>query len=493
MTTMFIRNGEKNMALFAEEGVAHIAWTRQNLGRQAHDGFRYLRQFYAATSIRPKIIIIGPGGASEYFMDDLITKPRAVYPVWSGKHDTFDDLINLCENPVGESRSICFNDASDPRVRPVYGQQHKVVLYNNPPGHDSFWNHVRRFKYDYPDVKFHLNGSSSFRLMFSEPWDSVDYDPVCRRGLRIQLPGGNVFNMEDESAFQLAPWGDWINMLGFSMKDLLSTPDMRIKFNLRSATWASKHYADNFRWTNPGSGDEVSMPSENEYVPRSGHAIIMRRKRYSTALAEKILCNRCSIAPGCKLFRSGQICGLRESEMADLASYFQSRDAGKIVDGLAMIASRQARRLDAALAEEEISGEVDPNIDKQALAVFGMGVKLAKLVNPELAGPGTRVQVNVGVNGNTEAVSMANPKQMMANVIKALEAQGIRREDITPAMMKGAIELMATSSPMHAITSTAVINEDDTEAALLKARIESSKVIDAEPEYVPVLPLDLPL
>lgn len=179
--------------------------------------------------------------------------------------------------------------------------------------------------------------------------------------------------------------------------------------------------------------------------------------------------------------------------MSGLADYFQSRDASKIVDGLAQIASRQARRLDAALAEEEISGEVDPNIDKQALAVFGMGVKLAKLVNPELAGPGTRVQVNVGMPGHADAVSMANPKQMMASVIKALEDQGINRADITPEMMQGAISLMASGSPMHAITATAVLHEDEAEAAALKARIDSAKVIEGEPVTVPALPLDLPL
>jgi hypothetical protein len=426
-------------------------------------------------------------------MDDKITNPRAVYPVWSGVQNTFDELAVMCEYPAGESRAICSNFDTDPRIRPVFGQDHKVVIYNNPPSNNGFWSHFKRFMYDYPEVKFHLNGTQSYSLMFGTPWDSVDVDPVNRRGLRIILPGGNQFDIDKSNPLQMVQWQDWIKMLGFSLNDVLSSPDMRIKFNLRSAVWASKHYADNFRWTDPGFDEGVSMPSENDYVPRSSHSIVMRRKRYSTRLAEKILCNRCSIAPGCKLFRSGQICGLKESEMSGLADYFQSRDASKIVDGLALITQIQARRLDAAFAEETTTGEVDPNIDKQALAVFGMGVKLAKLVNPELSGPGTRVQVNVGVNGSVEQLSMANPKQMMGAVISALEAQGIKREDITPAMMKGAIELMASGSPMHAITSTAVMHEDEVEAAELKARIESSKVIDAEVEYVPMLPLDLPL
>lgn len=492
MTTLYIRNGELNMALLAEEGVSHLVFTRQNLGRQKHEGHVYVRQFYAATGIKPKIMVIGPGGASNYFLDDKIDSPRSVFPVWSAKNDKLSDLVKLCADPVGDNEELCFSNTTPRMIRPVFGQEHRVVIYNPVLILSDLWRSVKRIRADYPDVKFHLNGCQPFHFLFNNEFDSVDYDPASSRGSEIALPGGNLFRISCDPVFNLEKWQDWINLLGFSIDDVLRDIPTRIKFNIRSAMWAKSHYIDNFRWVkNVEDRNALADPSEEEYVPRNSRTIVSRRKRYSTKLAEKILCNRCSIAPGCKLFRSGQVCGLAESSMTDLTQFFQSRSADKIIDGLAEITKMQARRLQTASAAEELSGEFDPEVTKMQNSLFKNGVSLAKLINPELSGPGTRVQVNVGVNGNAEAVSLASPKQLMASVFRELESQGIPRDQITPEMVKGIISGMVHGSPMKSITAAAVMNDDELAAARLRAELaESAKAIEGE---VLPLPIHLPL
>jgi hypothetical protein len=69
--------------------------------------------------------------------------------------------------------------------------------------------------------------------------------------------------------------------------------------------------------------------------------------------------------------------------------------------------------------------------------IFANGVKLAKLVNPELAG-GTKVQIAVG-SGGQASISAGSPKQLIASVVREFERQGISRDKITPLMIEQAL------------------------------------------------------
>lgn len=478
MPTAYFRNCERIMSVLVEEGISHLSFSNLNLGRQGHDAITNVRQFYLHSGIRPKIMIIGPQGAKEYWSDGNIFEPVREFPVWSIKSKTFKDLEAICEKLYEEDDHM------------------QVVISNCFPSNHPWWQSLFRFQRDFPRVKMYLSSGNSFNLGFGGRFSAADFEFTDPGFIsKAYMPGGNRILVRNSAAVHiLNPWSEWIENLGFTVSELATDKKKLLRFNIRSAIWASKHFADNYRYSMVDKLTvDATQLSENDYVPRSSHTIIARRARVTTKQAEKILCTRCSIAPKCKLFRSGSVCGLGESEMAALADSFQSRDAGRIVDGLAEIVKISATRFESAAKAEDDAGVVDPDVTRQAKSLFDMGTKLAKLVNPELAGPGVRVQVNVGSAGNAELLAEANPKKLMATLIGQFEAAGFRRDEITPDMLKGALEAAGRGAPMQqAITATAIATRDERKAEELKKAILEERVVNGEimePVRVPALPV----
>jgi hypothetical protein len=89
--------------------------------------------------------------------------------------------------------------------------------------------------------------------------------------------------------------------------------------------------------------------------------------------------------------------------------------------------------LERGVSEENMYGELDPEVTKIANQLFQNGSKLATLLNPALKG-GPRVQVNVGA-GAAATVSASTPHQVLGAIVRELESRGIKREDITPTMV----------------------------------------------------------
>ena len=104
-----------------------------------------------------------------------------------------------------------------------------------------------------------------------------------------------------------------------------------------------------------------------------------------------------------------------------------------IIDGLGTLMAANTHRLERGLRYEEMDGDLSPEVSKMMGQVFDQGVKLAKLIDPNLSG-GAKVQVNV--NG-AAAVSTTNPRQLIASAVRELRARGIAREDITQEMIQG--------------------------------------------------------
>jgi hypothetical protein len=91
--------------------------------------------------------------------------------------------------------------------------------------------------------------------------------------------------------------------------------------------------------------------------------------------------------------------------------------------------------------------------------VFDQGVKLAKLIDPSLAG-GARIQINNGVGASAEQVF--NPKQFVSAAIRELEARGVKREDITPEMIQGMLAGMNNEpAALQTVQATVVQHEQD--------------------------------
>lgn len=132
------------------------------------------------------------------------------------------------------------------------------------------------------------------------------------------------------------------------------------------------------------------------------------------------------------------------SETNGLAKYFQSRDSDRIIDALGTVLAAQASRLERGMQVEDEFSELDPEVTKLMNQVFTNGVKLAKLVNPNLTKP--LVQIN---NGAAAAVSGSNPQQLMAAVVRAIEDTGVKREDITQQMVESMLAGMTSKEPVQ--------------------------------------------
>lgn len=472
MTDLWFRNADRAMAVCAAEGVSRITWTRQHLARSKMDGILFVRQFYMHTAVRPKIMLIGIQGSAEYTMFSKLTEPIAVYPTWSGKNDSWDDLRAMIDNPVGEDMKRCSAGNLPPTLRPVYGQKHRIVIHNNPNPQQGvgkqFFLELARWQNDYPEVELFLNGSKSFSTMFGLKFRACDLglSDLGDRNLEMILPNGLTVDLGAKTKTattitqgeRLMQNEDWVKLVGLTAPEVVRDQNKRFTLRIRSGKWAAKHWGDNLRFFRESYNvppDLIDVPEESFYPPESKR-IVLRPKQFSLAEADKVLCNRCRIQVGCRFFRADSICSVMGSEMNELEKFFQSRNAGLIVDGLSQLVKLQARRLETTMTNEAAGTEVNPEVDKQINSLFANGVKLAKLVDPTLAGPGTKVQVNVGTGGSAQVVANSNPKQMMAGIVEALELQGIPREKITPEMVSSVLKGMTGNTEQQAIEAAAV-------------------------------------
>lgn len=124
-----------------------------------------------------------------------------------------------------------------------------------------------------------------------------------------------------------------------------------------------------------------------------------------------------------------------DSEPAELASYFQSRDSDTIISGLNTLLATQTRRLNKGLEMEEENGKLDPEVTKIVNSLFDRGRKLALLVDPTLAAA-QKPNVNISLNQQNNTINASSPQELMAAIVQQLEAKGVPRNQITPDMVK---------------------------------------------------------
>jgi hypothetical protein len=119
----------------------------------------------------------------------------------------------------------------------------------------------------------------------------------------------------------------------------------------------------------------------------------------------------------------------------------------------------QANRLERAAGIEQELDDISPEVSKLINSLFSQGVTLAKLLDPSLRGGGVKVQVGV-LNGQaTAAVSTSTPAELTGQVVRALEAQGIPRDKITPDLVMATLQGMADKDRVQPAIEGAVISE----------------------------------
>lgn len=421
---VWFRNPEYYIKEIIEIGEHRLAFDRGYLVKRRLDPSKWASLFFGADAYR--ILAIGDQGTAEVDESHTLAAPKAVYPTWRYGED-FDALEDLVQKPAGANEEWC-NDLSIPAdERPVLGQEHRVVITDLPVATSGPGRRILRLLHelqqDYFDCIIHIHGLYSFRALFAHEYGAVDVEPriLAKKG-KVTLGSGKEITYE-----QAARLPQWVGLNGMHAADLM-VPRNRCIFNMKSALWAAENFRENVTFKSRAGYHPVDPDNPVALAPTTGAVRTSSRPILST---DKITCDTCSLANHCKYFRVGEVCSVPDSEMSALARMFKTRDADQIIDGLTNVLAVQADRLSRGVEDEEEYGELDPEVTKIVNSLMTHGNKLAKLINPALNQP----QVGVFVGAGGQAAVVPDPKQVTANIVRELEAQGIPRNKITPDMV----------------------------------------------------------
>jgi hypothetical protein len=436
MTEVWFRNPHNYIRELAEVGEPYnIVWDRGMLIKKRIEPVSHAK-LYLGESADFDILCIGQQGTAHLDKDHGLSNPKAVYPTWE-YGENFNILEEMVSSELGLDVAACTADIPIDE-RPVYGQQHRVVITNLPDARAAanrpFYRNLAELQEEYSNCIITLHGSYSYRIMFGMGFGAADVEPRDHAANgRVVLPNGKVMAYA-RTVGQL----QWINLLNTSVVEL-KQPRNRCIFNIRSAKWAGEHFTEDVLFKSRGevevdhTSPVTNLPTTRQWNTKS----ILERTE-----GDMINCDTCTLADGCKLYREGAVCSVKGSETSALAQLFQSRDSGRIIDGLGTILAAQTKRLEMGMESEDDFGELDPEVTKIMNQLFANGVKLAKLVDPSLGRP--LVQINNGRGGAAAAVGAADPKQLVAEVIRELESQGIKRENISSEMFQAMMMKMVS-------------------------------------------------
>jgi hypothetical protein len=447
-TQIWFRNPGHYIKEIIECGELNIVFDGAYAKKRNIDPVEFCEMYYGNLPHQWRVQVVSERGATEYtsYQQD---KPVAVYPVWSGEVDTLDVLETMMANPVGEDLSKCTNKEAPEWYRPVYGQEHRVVVADLPSAVDlqgkQFYRSLRDLQLDYPECLLHIHGSWGISTLLGLGFGSFDLEARTHAAKkRVYLPNGKVADLAHINRF-----AKWVHLMGFTIGDL-NIPRNRCIFTIKSVRWAcnnsEKNLAVAFRSDTYDDGVDITSP-DLKFTPKE----IKNPKKYLTILqtpqpGDKVECDTCSLQVNCRYYREGSVCTVPGSELSPLARQFQTRDSGVIIEGLSRIVAMEADRFERAYQEEEDFG-LDPEVTKMSAQVYRHAIDLAKLVDPALrVSPQVAVQINNG-KGSNEVTVTRSPREIADAAVKALLAQGYRMEELTEDMIKDQIEKQNNSDP----------------------------------------------
>lgn len=467
-TDFWLRQPQAYIIEALEEGFTKFTWHVAALIKSKVEVLSWLRSASMGYSADIRMMLIDYTGASEYSIFSSYEKPLAVYPTWAAD-EPWDQLIWLIENPVGADKEFCNDKNIQPDMRPVAGQKHRVVIHRIGPAGDAQYNlliQLRELQIQYPECDLFISGSNQFSTLFGYGFQSVDWMPVNVMATgaltpKIILPSGK--QIKSGAQFDVR-YKDWFELVGMSQMHLITLRDY-LKYNLRSVNWASRNWESVVPFARSFHSKKVFMPSEftklsdSSFIMPSARRTAMRNLGIQASELDRFICDTCMLQNACTLYREGSVCTLKGSDAVSLAKNFGTRNVELIITGLGKILERQVERLEDAQALEQVSGEMDPHLNAQYNAVFANGVKLAKLLDPSReGGPSVAVNIGVAAGGHAQIIAASDPKQIVANVVAALESMGIAREQITSKMIKGYLESAAVNGVQPALQAAKVIN-----------------------------------
>lgn len=457
-TEAWFRNPDNYIRELVECGEYKIAWDRGYLVKKRVDPAKHA-QLYFGQAYPYRILLVGDQGTAELDATHGIANPKAVYPTWVYGEDAAL-LEEMVASPVGQDHRICLDTSVSPDERPVFNQEHRVVVTELPvvtsgPGR-KFLRYLKELQEDYPECILHVHGLYSWRAAFGMGFGAADVEPrsSAKKG-KVHLPSGGEERFEN-----VVKHPQWVTVLGFKPVDL-SIPRVRCMYNIKSAVWASEHYEQLFRLPTRSSSTYSADPDtpNSEYKPAQVKSPFIGSPDKKPG--DQFHCNTCSLQDKCRYFREGAVCSVPGAEPTDLARYFKTRDSDMIIDGLGTLMAAQTRRLQAGMRMEDDWGELSPEVTKILNSLFDQGTKLAKLVNPALQRPG--VNINVGAGG-AAAVGLTSPQQLISAAVRELEARGISRKDITPQMIEGLLTQMTQPEKAQQAIEGTVLNSKERSA-----------------------------
>lgn len=446
-TEAWFRNPNLYIRELVECGEYKIAWDRGLLVKRRIDADKHAA-LYFGRAYPWRALLVGSQGTAELGPDNPITKPKAVYPTWV-YGEPIELLEDMISNPAGKSQEACQDMTVSVDERPVWGQEHRVVITEVPSGGTGpgrkFLALCKTLQEDHPECIIHIHSLYSYRLAFGLGFGAADVEPrtAAAKG-KVHLPSG-----VEESYEKVQAHPQWAAALGFKPVDLI-VPRNRCMYNIKAAVWAGENYEKLFKFKTRGAYDPVdSTSSDKDFKPVTTLSMFTGSKKAISG--DKFACDSCSLSDDCKYFRAGAVCSVPGAEPTELARYFKTRDAATIIDGLGTLLAANSRRLQRGMEEEDTFGDMNPEVTKVLGQVFEQGVKLAKLVDPNLRG-GPKIQVNVGANG--QVMTAMNPRQQVAEAMRELEVQGFSRDQITPELIQS---FMSGNNP-RVISGTVVEN-----------------------------------
>lgn len=453
-TQVWFRNPDNYIRELIECGEYLVTWDRGYVVKKRIDPIQHA-ELYFGNAFPWRILLVGTQGTAEYRAGS--TTPVAVYPTWQYGEDSII-LEEMLSRPYGEDMEACLDQSVSPDERPVPGQEHRVIITELPPVNTgpgkAFIRYLKDLQEEYPKAIIHVHGTYSWKQALGMDFGAADIDPrtTAQKG-RVHTPSGSILEYE-----RLVAKPQWALALGFKPADL-AIPRNRCMYNIKSAVWAGAHFTELYKFKIKPDGKIDYNSSDSEFVPAETKTPFMISSSKGVD-GDKMLCDTCSLQDKCKYFRSGSVCTVPGAEPVKLSRMFKTRDADTIIDGLGTLLAANTNRLERGLQFEDVDGDLNPEVSKMMGQVFDQGVKLAKLLEPQRFSPGSKVQVNVGTGGAT-AVSGANPRQLVASVMRELEQQGIPRDKITPEMVQGVLE--GTINPeahQKAIAGTVVSSQE---------------------------------
>lgn len=454
-TEVWFRNPTHYIKECVEVGAANISFDRGVIVKQKIDPVKHGELFYGS-GIPWRYLIVAPQGTVEYHFGDELKHPTAVYPTWSYVQDEFPILEDLMAQPLAENPE--YTESTLPYdERPVKGQEHRVVVTDMPDmragAGRAFLRNLKELQEDYQDCILHIHGLYSFRHCFSLGFGAADIEvrTIAAQG-KIYMPYGKEVNVK-----HLGKLTKQINMLGYSAAEL-QVPRNRCMFNIKSALWAGENFDKLYA---PLVKNKLGIAPDTTTPPRHYSPPTVSRPLPSGLVVkptDKRLCDTCSLSDRCDYFRSGAVCSVPNAETRSLAEMFKTRDSDQIVEGLGTLLAAQTHRAERQMAVEEAIGELDSDVTRMLSSIFDQGVKLAKLVDPNLRSG--KVQVNVGAGGQA-AILNSTPQQLMSQVVRTLENQGIPREQITQEMVQDLLAAMAGKDPEPKAIAGEVVERHD--------------------------------